>query len=55
MNKIKTAYIAALLFVPVFTIGCQSTPKYTQAQLNAIETRVVDADLDVQCGIECLV
>jgi hypothetical protein len=26
--------------------GCQSQPVYTQAQLNAIETRVVEADFD---------
>lgn len=26
--------------------GCTSAPRYTQAQLNAIETRVVEADFD---------
>lgn len=27
-------------------LGCQTTPKYSQAQLNAIETREVDATFD---------
>lgn len=36
--------VKIVVFVVAF--GCQTTPKYTQAQLNAIETREVDASFD---------
>ena len=36
-------FTLAILFSLVFT-GCNSSPKYSQAQLNSIETREVEAD-----------
>lgn len=46
MKKSNCFCNAVFLLLSVFLAGCQSSPKYTQAQLNAMETRVVDADLD---------
>lgn len=46
MKISSTSYTVVLLVLPLLITGCQSSPKYTQAQLNAIETRIVDADLD---------
>jgi hypothetical protein len=39
----KWAAITMIIFG--FALGCSSAPKYTQAQLNAIESREVDADV----------
>jgi hypothetical protein len=41
----RTAAVPAIL-AAVVILGCQSKPVYTQAQLNAIETRLVEADFD---------
>ena len=38
--------VAALILAVAALAGCEATPTYTQAQLTAIETRVVDADFD---------
>jgi hypothetical protein len=46
MKKTMMCCTAAFLALSLFGAGCASAPKYTQAQLNAIETRVVDADLN---------
>lgn len=35
-----------MLFLLVSLNGCVTQPNYTQAQLNSIETRIVDADFD---------
>ncbi len=42
----KLLVIFAALVCGVFVAGCATTPKYTQAQLNSIETREVDASME---------
>jgi hypothetical protein len=39
-------YICLVALVGFSATGCATTPKYSQAQLNAIETREVEANLD---------
>ena len=42
----KLLVIVAALVCGVLVAGCATTPKYTQAQLNSIETREVDASME---------
>lgn len=37
--------LCVAFLVALALAGCQAEPKYTQAQLNALETREIDADL----------
>ncbi len=43
---LNTSYIPLFGLVVLLCAGCAAQPRYTQAQLNAIETREVDAAFD---------
>ncbi len=46
MHNMKVLVFAVIAGISAYIGACASQPKYTQAQLNSIETREVDASFD---------